>query len=168
MSVLQSKVKGNADDFRCTMTTESANLETTLHATHRRVTGQRRLLLEIVRAQGEHLDAEELYRLARKHYPHINRSTVYRTMRLLRDLGLIDEVHLGEDHHHYEIKAPVHHHHLICLRCGQVLEFSNPRTEQLAAAVARQHDFEIREIQIDITGYCADCRRAMNTLPGQP
>jgi Fur family ferric uptake transcriptional regulator len=141
------------------MTTESEKLETTLHATEHRVTGQRRLLLEIIRAQGEHRDAEELYRLARQQYPRLSRSTVYRTVRLLRDLGLIDEVHLGEDHHHYEIKAPAHHHHLICLRCGQVLEFSSPRTEELAAAVAREHDFEIREIRIDLTGYCADCRR---------
>jgi Fur family transcriptional regulator, ferric uptake regulator len=146
------------------MTAEPTNLETTLHATQHRVTGQRRLLLEIIRAQGEHLDAEELYRLARRQYPRLNRSTVYRTVRLLRDLGLIDEVHLGEDHHHYEIKAPAHHHHLICLGCGQVLEFSNPLAEELAAAVAREHDFEIREIQIDITGYCADCRKKMGRL----
>jgi Fur family ferric uptake transcriptional regulator len=144
------------------VTTESANLETTLHATQHRVTGQRRLLLEIIRSQGEHLDAEELYRLASLDYPRLSRSTVYRTMRLLRDLGLIDEVHLGEDHHHYEIKAPVHHHHLICLRCGHVLEFSYPWAEELAAVVARQHGFEIQEIQIDLTGYCASCRGMMN------
>jgi Fur family transcriptional regulator, ferric uptake regulator len=148
------------------MTTESVNLETALHATQHRVTGQRRVLLDIIRAQGEHLDAEALYRLARQHYPHLSRSTVYRTMRLLRDLGLIAEVHLGEDHHHYELKARVHHHHLICLRCGQVLEFSNPLGEELAASVAREHGFEIREIQIDLTGYCANCRRAMNGVPG--
>jgi Fur family transcriptional regulator, ferric uptake regulator len=141
------------------MTPESESLDTALHATAHRVTGPRRLLLEIIRAQGEHLDAEELYRLARRQYPRLSRSTVYRTMRLLRDLGLIDEVHLGEDHHHYEIKAPTHHHHLICLGCGQVLEFSSSRTEELAAAVAREHDFEIREIRIDLTGYCANCRR---------
>lgn len=148
------------------MTTESANLETALHATQHRVTGQRRVLLDIIRAQGEHLDAEELYRLASQHYPRLSRSTVYRTMSLLRDLGLIDEVHLGEDHHHYELKARVHHHHLICLGCGQVLEFSNPPAEELAAAVARELGFEIREIQIDLTGYCANCRRAMNGAPG--
>ena len=150
------------------MTTESANLETTLHATQHRVTGQRRLLLEIIREQGEHLDADELYRLARQRLPRLSRSTVYRTMRLLRDLGLVDEVHLGEDHHHYEIKAPVHHHHLICLGCGQVLEFSNPLAEELATAMAREHGFEIREIQIDLTGYCATCRKAMNGVPGRP
>jgi Fe2+ or Zn2+ uptake regulation protein len=148
------------------MTTESGTLETALHATQHRVTGQRRLLLEIIRAQGEHLDADELYRLARQQHPRLSRSTVYRTMRLLRDLGLIDEVHLGEDHHHYELKAPVHHHHLICRGCGQVLEFSDPMAEELAAAVARKHGFEIREIQIDLSGYCADCRRKTDGLPG--
>jgi Fur family transcriptional regulator, ferric uptake regulator len=147
------------------MTKDTTNLETTLHATQHRVTGQRRLLLEIIRAHGEHLDAEELYSLARQKYPRLSQSTVYRTMRLLRDLGLVDEVHLGEDHHHYELKAPAHHHHLICLGCGQVLEFSNSLAEELASAVARQHDFDIREIRIDLTGYCADCRRRMGGLP---
>jgi Fe2+ or Zn2+ uptake regulation protein len=148
------------------MTADTPELDTTLHETRHRVTGQRRVLLEIIRAQGEHLDADELYRLARQRYPRLSRSTVYRTMRLLRDLGLIDEVHLGQDHHHYEIKAPVHHHHLICLGCGQVLEFSNALAEELAAGVARQHSFEIREIRIDLTGYCASCQRALNSQSG--
>jgi Fur family ferric uptake transcriptional regulator len=137
---------------------EDEHLTTVLHDTEHRVTRQRRLLLEIIRAQGEHLDAEELYRLARRQYPRLSRSTVYRTMRLLCDLGMIDEVHLGEAHHHYEIKERVHHHHLICSGCGKVLEFETPRAEKLAADVAKAHGFELREIRIDLTGYCADCR----------
>jgi Fur family transcriptional regulator, ferric uptake regulator len=140
------------------MTKETANLENTLHETRRRVTGQRRVLLEIIRARGEHLDAEELYRLARQRYPRLNLSTVYRTLSLLRDLGLIDEVHLGEDHHHYEIKPSAVHHHLICLGCGLVQEFSSLLAEELAASVAREHDFEIHGVQIDLTGFCARCR----------
>jgi Fur family transcriptional regulator, ferric uptake regulator len=147
------------------MTTETASLEATLHATQHRVTGQRRLLLEIIRAHGEHLDAEELYRLARQQQPRLSRSTVYRTMSLLRDLDLVDEVHLGEDHHHYELKAPAHHHHLICRRCGQVMEFSTPLADEFAASVARRHDFEIQEIRIDLTGYCAECRREEASAP---
>jgi Fur family transcriptional regulator, ferric uptake regulator len=143
------------------MTTGSANLETALHATQHRVTGQRRMLLEIIRAQGQHLDAEELYRLARQHYPRLSRSTVYRTMRLLRDLDLIDEVHLGEDHHHYEVKHSTVHHHLICLRCGRVEEFSSLLAEELAPAVAREHDFEVHGVQIDVSGLCARCRRTI-------
>jgi Fur family ferric uptake transcriptional regulator len=88
----------------------------------------------------------------------------------LRDLGLIDEVRLGEDHYHYEIKAPAYHHHLICLGCGQVLEFASSLAEELAAAVARRHGFEIREIRIDLTDYCANCRQrsGLSGLPQLP
>jgi Fur family ferric uptake transcriptional regulator len=141
------------------MSTDTANLEIALHHSRHRVTGQRRVLLEIIRTQGEHLDAEELYRLARQRYPRLSLSTVYRTLGLLRDLGLIDELHLGEDHHHYEVKPSTVHHHLICVRCGRVEEFSSLLADKLAASVAREHDFDVREIQIDVTGLCAQCRR---------
>jgi Fur family transcriptional regulator, ferric uptake regulator len=140
------------------MTTETASLETTLHQARHRVTGQRRALLEIIRVQGEHLDADELHRLARRRYPRLSLSTVYRTLSLLRDLGLIDEVHLGEDHHHYELKPSAVHHHLICLSCGRIEEFSSVLAEELAASVAREHDFEVHGVQIDLTGFCARCR----------
>jgi Fur family ferric uptake transcriptional regulator len=140
------------------MTTETASLETTLHQARHRVTGQRRALLEIIRVQGEHLDADELHRLARRRYPRLSLSTGYRTLSLLRDLGLIDEVHLGEDHHHYELKPSAVHHHLICLRCGRIEEFSSVLAEELAASVAREHDFEVHGVQIDLTGFCARCR----------
>ncbi len=143
------------------MATDTVNLETTLHSSRHRVTGQRRALLEIIQAQGEHLDADELYRLARRRYPRLSLSTVYRTLGLLRDLGLIDEVHLGEDHHHYEVKPSTVHHHLICLRCGRVEEFSSVLAEELAASVAREHDFEMHEVRIDVSGLCASCRKAL-------
>jgi Fur family ferric uptake transcriptional regulator len=140
------------------MTADPTKLENTLHRSRHRVTGQRRALLEIIQAQGEHLDADELYRLARERYPRMSLSTVYRTLSLLRDLGLIDEVHLGEDHHHYEIKPSAVHHHLICLACGRIQEFSNLLAEELAGSVAREHDFEVRDVQIDLTGFCSRCR----------
>jgi Fur family ferric uptake transcriptional regulator len=148
------------------MTRENVNLETALHASEHRVTGQRRVLLEIIRSRGEHLDAEELHRLARKRYPRMSLSTVYRTLGLLRDLGLVDEVHLGEDHHHYEIKPGAAHHHLICLCCGQVQEFSSPLAERLTAAAAREHNFEVHSVEIDLIGLCARCRKAATGITG--
>jgi Fe2+ or Zn2+ uptake regulation protein len=133
-----------------------------LRSAGRRVTGQRELLLEVIQAQPGHLDADELYRLARQRDPKLSLSTVYRTLRLLRDLGLVDELHLDEEHHHYEIKPAAAHHHLICLGCGQIVEFASPLTERLQAAVAREHDFEIAAARIDLTGYCAHCRTPRN------
>ena len=136
------------------------HLETTLHATRRRVTDQRRLLLEIIRANGEHLDADQIYELARKQNPRLSLSTVYRTLSLLRDLGLVDEVHLGEDHHHYELKSTAAHHHLICRSCGRVTEFSTFLADELASSVGDQYGYDVQEVRIELAGLCNQCREA--------
>ena len=71
----------------------------------KRVTGQRRLLLNLIQEAEGHLDADELYRQAKEREPKISLATVYRTLRLFKDLGLIEERHFVEEHHHYEAKA---------------------------------------------------------------
>jgi Fur family transcriptional regulator, ferric uptake regulator len=122
------------------------------------MTGQRQLLLELIQEHGGHLDAHELYRLASERNPRLSLSTVYRTMNLLRDLGLVNEVHLGEEHHHYELRPTTEHCHLICASCGKVVEIRSPLIQQLKAAVSKRHDFEVAEAQVDLIGLCADCR----------
>jgi Fur family ferric uptake transcriptional regulator len=143
-------------------------LETTLHATRRRVTEQRRLLLEIIRTHGEHLDADQIYAFARRQNPRLSLSTVYRTLSLLRDLGLVDEVHLGEDHHHYELKPAAAHHHLICRACGRVTEFSTFLADELAASVGDEYNYDVQEVRIDLTGLCSQCRAAQESGEDTP
>lgn len=143
------------------------HLETTLHATRRRVTEQRRLLLEIIRTHGEHLDADQIYAFARQQNPRLSLSTVYRTLSLLRDLGLVDEVHLGEDHHHYELKQSTAHHHLVCRVCGRVTEFSTCLADELASAVGDQYGYDVQEVRIDLLGLCAQCREAHEQEAGR-
>jgi Fur family transcriptional regulator, ferric uptake regulator len=135
-----------------------SQLKRSLSTSGRRLTGQRRLLLQLIQEHGGHLDAHELYRLAVERNPRLSLSTVYRTMNLLRDLGLVDEVHLGEDHHHYELKTHARHCHLVCGNCGAVVEIGCELIEELKATVARQHDFEITEARIDLVGLCGKCR----------
>ncbi|MGE5602897.1 MAG: Fur family transcriptional regulator [Nitrososphaerales archaeon] len=141
------------------MRTTSSPLKSTLRTTGRRLTGQRQLLLQLIEEHGGHLDAHELYRLASERNPRLSLSTVYRTMNLLRDLGLVSEVHLGEEHHHYELRPTSEHCHLVCVNCGKVVEIGCDLIEQLKAKVAEQHDFEITEAQVDLVGLCAECRR---------
>jgi len=69
-----------------------------------RVTNQRALLLELIRQGKGHLDADELYRRAREKQPRLSLSTVYRTLQLLKKLGLVEELHFDENHHHYEVR----------------------------------------------------------------
>ncbi len=145
-----------------------SQLRDTLRGSGRRLTDQRRLLLELLQEHGGHLDAHELYRLAQERDPRLNLSTVYRTLSLLRDLGLVDEQHLGEDHHHYELKAPATHYHLVCRNCGSVVEFTSPLIEQLKEAVGRELGYTIADAQVDLVGTCANCRAAVQPPSAAP
>ena len=124
-----------------------------------RKTSQRALIIDIVRQGQGHLDADEVYRRARQIQPRLSLSTVYRNLQTLKKLGLIEEVHFDETHHHYEIKPATEHHHLVCLGCGQVIEFEYPFTNQVKENVAEAKDFEITGSEIRMTGYCRKCQQ---------
>ena len=132
-----------------------------LHAGGLRATSQRALILEIIRQRKGHLDADEVYRQARGIQPNISLSTVYRTLRALKELGMIREVHIDEGHHCYEFKAPGDHHHLICLGCGRVIEFKYPLYRYVKRRVAEARDFYITDTEIRMKGYCAECRQRL-------
>jgi Fur family transcriptional regulator, ferric uptake regulator len=128
-----------------------------------RVTNQRTLILDIIRQGKGHMDADEVYRLARKKNSRISLSTVYRNLQTLKKLGLVDEVHFDEAHHHYEIKtdrdASAEHHHMICLGCGKIIEFKYPLAQSVKQSVPEAADFEITGTETRILGYCAECQR---------
>jgi Fur family ferric uptake transcriptional regulator len=127
-----------------------------------RFTHQRALIMEIIRKGRGHLDADEIYRRAREKEPRLSLSTVYRTLQMLKKLGLVEELHFDEEHHHYEVKPSVEHHHLVCLGCGRVIEFHYPLSRYLRKNIPEAKDFDITETEIRITGYCAKCRRSQN------
>jgi len=131
-----------------------------LDVTGMRVTKQRALILEIIRRGRGHLDADEVYRRAREKQPRLSLSTVYRTLQLLKKLGLVEEVHFDEAHHHYEVKPSSKHHHLVCLGCGKVIEFRYPLARYVKRKVPEAQDFEITGAEVRLTGYCSRCRRA--------
>ena len=126
----------------------------------KRSTSQRKLLLKLIRQAGGHLDADDLYRRAREREPGISLSTVYRNLKLFKELGLVEERHFADEHHHYEVKAPVEHHHVVCLGCGVVVEFVNPLAERMKRQVGKDNGFQITGAEIRMEGYCADCRDA--------
>lgn len=137
-----------------------------LRATGKRITPQRKLLLRIISANA-HLDASEIYRLAKVEDKKISLSTVYRTVRLLEELGLVEASELGEDHHHYEVRLK-EHYHLICLGCGKVVEIP-----PVAAVRELGHGlgFEVVGVKLELLGYCAACQkkraRKHKGTPGQ-
>ena len=143
-----------------TKTKSLKNIRRALSVSGLRVTSQRALILGIIRQGQGHLDADEIYRRARKKQPRLSLSTVYRTLQTLKKLGLVEEVHFDETHHHYEIKPSTEHHHLVCLGCGRVIEFQYPLTRLVKRKVAEAKDFEITGSEVRMTGYCPACRES--------
>lgn len=122
-----------------------------------RVTRQRRLLLDIIHRGGGHLDADEIYRLARSQDPKLSLSTVYRNLSLFSRLGLIQERHFDDAHHHYEAASSSEHYHVRCLGCGKVVEFESNLTEHIKEDAARHTGFQVRSGEFHLSGYCPDC-----------
>ncbi len=125
-----------------------------------RLTAQRRVLIETMQEADQHLDASSLLTLARKREPGIDRATVYRTIEMLKKLGLVDELdlmHLNGEKHYYEVKTRRDHLHLACFQCGRIEEFSSPLFEQLKSELARQLGFEVRVTRLEVGGRCRVC-----------
>lgn len=125
----------------------------------RRITRQRTLLLDLLHDAGGHVDADELYRMARLKQPRLSLSTVYRTLQMLKRMGLVEEHQFSEGHHHYEVKPRQDHQHLECLNCGRIVEFESALTGKLKEAVAREHGFTITRLEMHLAGLCPDCLR---------
>jgi Fur family ferric uptake transcriptional regulator len=128
----------------------------------KRSTAQRRLLLELIEKAEGHVDAGELYLQAREMESTISLSTVYRNLKLFKELGLVEERRFAEEHHHYEPKAMVEHYHLFCLGCGRVIEFVNPLVEQLKREVSREHAFDVTDTEVNMSGYCSCCQQGVS------
>jgi Fur family transcriptional regulator, ferric uptake regulator len=125
-----------------------------------RLTAQRRALIETIQEATSHLDAATLLSLARKRDPKIDRATVYRTIELLKRLGLIDELdlmHLEGEKHYYEVKTRKDHLHLACFQCGSIEEFSSPAFERLKREIGAKNDFDIQVIRLEVGGLCKRC-----------
>lgn len=127
-----------------------------------RSTEQRRIILKIIQQAGGHLDADDIYRLARKDLPVISLSTVYRTLQLFRKSGLIEEHQFSDMRRRYETVPSAKHHHLVCLGCGRVLEFNCPSTERLKSRISRQEGFEVTDAEVRLEGYCPECKKRLS------
>jgi Fur family ferric uptake transcriptional regulator len=128
-----------------------------------RMTSQRRLLVGIIQSSPRHLDAATLLELARKQDPDIDRATVYRTLALLKDRGLIDELdlmHIEGEKHFYEAKTNRDHCHMACFRCGAIMEYASSSFEKLKKEMIRESGFQIRVVRLEAGGICKRCQKA--------
>jgi len=109
-----------------------------------------------------HLNADQIYRAVKDVSPGIGFSTVYRTMKLLCEAGLVSERHFGDGEALYENVAS-HHDHCICTGCGKIIEFENPRIEELQESIAERFGFELHSHKMELYGLCAACRGARSS-----
>jgi Fe2+ or Zn2+ uptake regulation protein len=126
-----------------------------------RATRQRLLILEMIRQGRGHLDANEIFRRALAKMPHLNLSTVYRNLQKLKELGFIEEFHFDENHHHYEMKLVNEHHHLMCLGCGRIIEFSYNLAKYVTENVAEAEKYLVTKSEVHMSGYCPDCQNKL-------
>ena len=117
------------------------------------------MLLDTLREAKGHLDAKGLYRRAIERDPRISLATVYRNLRLFKELGLVEELHLDEARCYYEIRRSGDHYHLVCKACGRVTEFDSPAVGTLVEEVQRNSDFEVTRAVLYLEGYCRQCER---------
>ncbi|MCU1328101.1 MAG: ferric uptake regulator, Fur family [Bryobacterales bacterium] len=126
-----------------------------------RFTRQRKILLDLIDKTGDHLDAESLYQMAREADPKLNRVTVYRTLKLLKQGGLVDELdlmHQAGEQHFYETRRKQEHAHVICLSCGKVEEYFGDPLQKLRKQIETLFAFQIVLARTEVGGYCSHCQ----------
>jgi Fur family transcriptional regulator, ferric uptake regulator len=124
-----------------------------------RLTPQRRMVWEVLRRSDHHLTAEEIHAEVLKTAPDFNLTSVYRTLTLLAELGMVKEVQLGGSKGHWEVNHPDDEFHLVCKLCGRVQHHPSEMVEQVRSHLARRHGFVAEDVDLVVHGVCADCAR---------
>lgn len=124
-----------------------------------RLTEARRVVLEALISTGGHISADELFALSRTDGAEIGRATVYRTLDLLTELGLVRPTYQGTGAAHFILLIDGHHHHLVCTKCHDVVEIDSCILANLESQEAGNSGFEIQGHLLEIYGVCEKCRQ---------
>jgi Fur family ferric uptake transcriptional regulator len=135
-------------------------ITTTLKNHGYKLTPQRRAIISAIASSLDHLTPTALYQKVRQEYPTIGLVTIYRTLDILAELELICELHAGGSCRSYTIAAPGHHHHLICVECGEVIDFSGYNLDELEKRLCQETGFEIEGHLLEFIGRCQNCQNA--------
>ena len=124
-----------------------------------KMTGQRRIIARVLSESHDHPDVEELYRRAAAIDPHISIATVYRTMRLFEEAGVVEKHDFGDGRSRYEELTDDHHDHLIDTRTGKVIEFYDEEIEKLKEAIAERLGYRLIGHKLELYGVPLDEKR---------
>ena len=133
-----------------------------------RSTEQRRLIIDTFFDVHEHITIDSLLKLVRAVDGRVGYATVYRTMKLLSESGVVQEHKFGDGFTRYELSdEEAHHDHLVCLECGKIIEFEEPQIETLQEKIAKRHGFLVRAHKHEMYGTCSDCQKPKASRSGR-
>ena len=122
-----------------------------------RMTPQRLMILEAIEEASGHVSAEEIYQDIKKRYPGLNISTVYRTLELLKETGLVTETDMGDGRVRFHSMGHEHHHHLVCSKCGKVIDLDEETLAPLTSVLSEKYGFRADLKHLAIFGRCKEC-----------
>ncbi|MEA3337301.1 MAG: Fur family transcriptional regulator [Chloroflexota bacterium] len=142
------------------MTSQAEQLTNALADNDYRITHARQAIIKCLVQSGGHISADGLATLVRADAPHVGRATVFRTLELLSELGMIRPVYQGTGAAHYVLMDRGSHHHLICCRCHQVIEFDDCLEHEITQALGQRFRFQVQSHLLEVFGLCEACWRA--------
>jgi Fur family transcriptional regulator, ferric uptake regulator len=123
-----------------------------------KVTPQRQAVIEVISGSHDHLTPQVIYQRVQKKYPAIGLVTIYRTLEILADLNLVCRVHGENNCRNYLMRGPRgHHHHLVCLSCGKVIDVTSCNLDELERRLSRETGFKIDGHLLEFNGHCQAC-----------
>jgi len=136
------------------------NFKKLLRTNKLKFTKQRELILEIIYNNNGHFTPEDIYNLIKQTYPTVKLgiATVYRTLTLLEESGIVSSISFGVQGKKYEFGLTDHHDHLVCIECGGIEEFIDETIEKRQEEIAKKHNFEMRDHIMKIVGICQACQ----------
>ena len=143
----------NADNFKERLKEKGCKLTT-----------QRRGVLDVLLDNNDkHLSTEEIYSFVKDKYPEIGLATVYRTVQLFEEMGIIDRLNFDDGCSRFELSSPTndhHHHHLMCEKCNKVFEVENDLLADIESDIYKKYGFQVKNHNVMFYGYCKDCRQS--------
>lgn len=128
-----------------------------------RLTEPRRALAQLIADRTGHFAASDLVREARARRLRIGRATIFRTLEVLSELGVVERLDLPTGEHAYVGCAPTHHHHVVCSNCGRTAEIADAGLRNVVREVARQTGFRVEDHRLELFGLCPACQAAEPT-----
>ena len=126
----------------------------------KKITKQRSIIVKKIFSLHKHFTADELFKMLKRENTEISRATIYRTLKVLVDMGLVEEREFGQGKKYYEhILGHESHSHFVCVLCGKIVEFKSKVVEDEIENIARGHNFKVEKISTIVYGICDECQR---------